>query len=189
MSSPEPAQCTVLPTMRKVSDPQCMQTMWHNNANGSQVLRAMWTTGAIAQRKAPASGLPVHVVPQSELIHFSTMRKWVAVFLLVLLPLQAAWSAMVRYDAYQTTHSTAHLGHHACHQEGDSAHNPTAKAQSGAGLGADCGDCHGGCTVLAPHYVNSALLPAGHAPMMSITSTVASHIQREPERPKWRSIA
>ena len=51
------------------------------------------------------------------------MRRWIALFLLVLLPLQAVWAAMEPYCLHESSQAKSHhLGHHE-HHHADANHD------------------------------------------------------------------
>jgi len=73
------------------------------------------------------------------------MRKWLAIVLLVFLPLQFSWAAVASYCQHETGAAAKHFGHHA-HQhkaaDGQDASPDPAKTLGGD---PDCASCHAGC--------------------------------------------
>ncbi|MBN8489902.1 MAG: hypothetical protein J0M00_00515 [Burkholderiales bacterium] len=104
------------------------------------------------------------------------MRRWLLVFMLLVLPVQFVWAAAAPYCAHEAAAAASkHPGHHQhVHQGGSDA----AKAgDDGGGLGAnhtDCASCHAGATAALP--LSSAKL--GAAPR---------ELLREPPAPRYRS--
>jgi hypothetical protein len=111
------------------------------------------------------------------------MRRWLAVFLLVFLPLQFAWAAAAGYCQHETDAAAQHLGHHQHQHDADGDGVPDSPPLDGTDN--DCGTCHAGGVVA---IVADLDLPhgAGVAPAIawspgSLTSLPAA----EPERPNW----
>jgi hypothetical protein len=108
------------------------------------------------------------------------MRRWFAVVLFVLLPLQMSWAVAAACCGDVAVASTAHGGHHdhASHADGD-ADKPCA---------GECGLCHlGHCGALLPPS-QGELMASGrdhHAwPMLPMPRW---HAAEPPERPQWPS--
>jgi hypothetical protein len=73
------------------------------------------------------------------------MLRWVIIFLLMFLPLQATWAVAGSYCQHETGQAAQHFGHHAHrHHEAktaDHGHEKKSKPNSGAPDN-DCGSCH-----------------------------------------------
>lgn len=127
------------------------------------------------------------------------MRRWLAVLLLVLLPLQFSWAAVADYCMHESGETADHVGHHdhASHAHGaaqvDADADADARATSDGGSSTaakvDCSHCHGGCAVtldlpagLVPHTIEHAPPTLGDAPC-------AEHVPAQPERPQWVRLA
>lgn len=134
------------------------------------------------------------------------MRRFVALVLLALLPLQFSWAAVVACCEHIGVHegagdgagegprdaaATGHFGHH--------EHTHGHRADAGASAGADgstpnadhpdCGACHGGCTVLpaaSSCWVPPATTTHPGAPAPGPLQTLAP---TPPERPQWCTAA
>ena len=112
------------------------------------------------------------------------MRRWLAIFLLILLPAQLSWAAVGDYCAHESGAAANHFGHHA-HR-----HTEDAKGKEKGGLtkGAhtDCASCQvvGSSAVTSESSAlftqHQASLPIGVTPECSLAEHPA-----EPERPKW----
>ena len=136
------------------------------------------------------------------------MRRLVALFLLVLLPLQAVWAAAAPYCQHEGDVASRHIGHHEpehgqhaavaaeAAEAADAAHAPHTGAATGEagdeGLGgdahSDCHVCHGG-TVLT-HVVQTlqwASTPSLLAPEPARGQPAPPG--ERPERPKWPALA
>ena len=112
------------------------------------------------------------------------MRRWLAIFLLVLLPAQLGWAAVGVYCAHESGAAADHFGHHAHrHTEDDKGKE---KGGLTKGAHADCASCQVvGSSVVASE--SGALCPQHQASLpIDITPacSLAEHLA-EPERPKW----
>jgi hypothetical protein len=114
----------------------------------------------------------------------SPMHSWLAIFFMLLVPLQFASAGLEAYCLESAGVATSHGDHHphTCQvDEGDDG----MKGQ----LHADCGFCQ----ILA----SAALLDAGRLPLTGLRHVLvdagrdfnASALVTEPERPKWRRAA
>jgi len=121
------------------------------------------------------------------------MRCWLAVLLLVCLPLQFSWAAVADYCMHESGETADHVGHHdhAQHAHAAAQTDGKAKADGGSSMAAkvDCSHCHGGCAVtldlpagLVPHTIGLAPPTLGDAPC-------AEHVPAQPERPQWARLA
>lgn len=110
------------------------------------------------------------------------MRRWLTIFLLLLLPMQLSWAVGTAYCKHETGAAAQHFGHHE-HQHkayaGDSAQ------KSKVAIDADCGTCHAGCATVIldstslPSVLVSADIHLGHQFHSS------SPPPSLPERPNW----
>jgi hypothetical protein len=111
------------------------------------------------------------------------MRRWLLIFLVVLLPMQFGWAAVASYAHHESGAATAqHVGHHEHQHEADTGTKSTAASSA---ADADCGTCHAGCcTAMVPtSLLLVAELPAEthYATALRLSSQPASL----PERPNW----
>jgi hypothetical protein len=123
------------------------------------------------------------------------MRRWLAILLLVLLPLQSTWAAVGSHCTHAAAEAVDHGGHHG-HADASHADQGVAPEQpappDGASCllpGMDCGHCHGHCAgmLLA---ASSVIGPAhGNAPAAALTAPGAEHLPAQPERPQWAGLA
>lgn len=117
------------------------------------------------------------------------MRRWLTIFLLLLLPMQLSWAVGTAYCKHETGAAAQHFGHHEHQHTADDerASSPTLNA-NGAG-DADCGTCHAGCTTA---IVDSMSLPAilmSSDMHSSRHFRISSHTPSLPERPNWADLA
>ncbi len=123
------------------------------------------------------------------------MRRWLAILIMVCLPLQFSWAAVSSYCQHETGAAVHHIGHHdhAGHSHASKTADPAGKGQADGSApsvsGLDCGHCHGYCAGLVrvvsafePHAFASAPLGLGASPR-------AEPMPAQPERPQWAALA
>jgi hypothetical protein len=120
------------------------------------------------------------------------MRRWLLVFLLILLPLQFSWAASAAYCQHEHDAQPSHWGHHE-HDQGRSAGDArsTDDAQKSPGtqpnavLG-DCAACHLGHAQHAPRSADPAQAPPLAQPLRAMPAEhFISHISEVPVPPAW----
>ncbi|MES2718739.1 MAG: hypothetical protein V4795_23475 [Pseudomonadota bacterium] len=137
------------------------------------------------------------------------MRRFLAIVLLALLPLQFSWAAVASYCEHETQ-GAGHFGHHDhdhAHQAGASSDaGPTADLTADASptpgetgsadgdkapgaMDLDCGHCHGSCSAMLtwPQGMPGALSTA--PPGATLDETGGAHAPTRPERPQWLPLA
>ncbi|MDT7838492.1 hypothetical protein [Aquabacterium sp. OR-4] len=65
------------------------------------------------------------------------MRRWFAILLLALLPLQFSWAAVAAYCSHEATPQGPHIGHHEHHHEHHHELQPDLRLDASAGALAD----------------------------------------------------
>ena len=122
------------------------------------------------------------------------MRRWLLIFLVVLLPMQLSWAAVASYCQHESGVTTQHVGHHEHQHETDAAasadtRDTSASPNATGAVDVDCGTCHAGCGTalfeLVPLLVISFSSQAHRAPALHL----ASHPASLPERPNWADLA
>ena len=125
----------------------------------------------------------------------AAMRRWLLIFLVILLPMQLSWAAVASYCQHESDSAatTQHVGHHE-HQHkaaaafidtSDTSASPTA---TGA-VDVDCGTCHAGCcSALIQSMPLLAISPASQA-YSAPALRLSSHPASLPERPNWADLA
>jgi len=123
------------------------------------------------------------------------VRRFLAIVLLAMLPLQLSWAAVASYCEHETQ-GTGHFGHHEHqhHTDAGSDAGPVADAEaqgdkaSGA-MDLDCGHCHGQCGVMLtlPARLPGSLSTA--PPTATIDEAGGAHAPARPERPQWLPLA
>lgn len=117
------------------------------------------------------------------------MRRWIAVFFLVLFPLQAVWAAAAPYCQHEQEPASFHIGHHSHdHHPGSSADDTADKLLPGMEDG-DCTACHAFCSALQSVASNAQAALIDVAPPTGIAFPVPTPPQSPPERPNWRALA
>jgi hypothetical protein len=130
--------------------------------------------------------------PKAADILFASMRRWLLIFLLALLPLQLSWAAASAYCQHERDMQPEHWGHH------DSEGRDTDRSHSGEGaqknsstqpnaVVGDCAVCHAGWAQHADASTEPALGAAriAQVPRMTPAERFASHIADVPVRPDW----
>jgi hypothetical protein len=125
------------------------------------------------------------------------MRRWFAVFLLILVPLQLSWAVAATYCGHEEDPAARHVGHHEHrhegeHRSGSSPESPSADAAKATHpptpcVDDDCGFCHLGHT--QPVASTPLELPAVNGPIARAAAP-ESWSSRGPdrrERPNWRT--
>jgi hypothetical protein len=110
------------------------------------------------------------------------MRRWLATFLLVLLPLQFSWAAAASYCQHETGPATKHFGHHEHKHHQDSN---TTSDDLKLSVDADCAACHAGCAAATVTVSSLALDTAPAVPAPWFPHAPASPPKAQPERPNW----
>ncbi len=134
----------------------------------------------------------------------SSMRRFLAIVMLALLPLQFSWAAVASYCGHETQAGVAHFGHHDHQHHADASDGAgldtdpattsdvTSDAVDGKAPGAmdlDCGNCHGTCSMMVnlPPALPGAL---STAPLRAtLDESGGTHAPTRPERPQWLPLA
>lgn len=123
------------------------------------------------------------------------MRRFVALLLLVLLPLQAVWAAAAPYCQHEGGAASQHIGHHQPeHQHAtgfdapDGHGAPGDQGSDANSTHSDCHVCHSG-TVLAHEVRLVRAMSASMLPVPALTQGLPKPPTERPERPKWAALA
>ena len=120
------------------------------------------------------------------------MRRWLAILMLALLPLQFSWAAVAAYCGHESGQQAQHLGHHEHQHTGQATtdlDSAPADQSAPAGFDFDCGHCHGTCASLpAPMDGTTPLTLTSH-PVTPVEGTLRTLAQSPPERPQWLPLA
>ena len=116
------------------------------------------------------------------------MRRWLAIFLLVSIPLQFTWAAASAYSQHENWDAANHFGHHA-HEHKMSADQETPDPMQSVNIESDCNVCHAGCAhALTGTIVQTPVITAVVGVVDYRAHTTAPPSVR-PERPQWRFLA
>lgn len=117
------------------------------------------------------------------------MKRYLAVFLLVLLPLQFSWAAMVGYCQHETGVTVQHPGHHS-HEDASADHPETGEnADSSAAMDHDCATCHLGCAAALVSDLKTATVAVSNDHPLLLQAMASQPSIERPERPKWPVLA
>lgn len=123
------------------------------------------------------------------------MRRWLAILLLVFLPLQFSWAAVANYCAHETGAAASHVGHHdhAGHSHAskdvDPGHKGQADGKTPSASYLDCGHCHGTCAAMVDVVASFEAEALASAPLSLSAAPSAEHMPAQPERPQWAALA
>lgn len=123
------------------------------------------------------------------------MRRWLAILLMLFLPLQSSWAAVAGYCGHETGAAAHHVGHHDHAGHGhatkpvDPGHPGQADGGSAGAFQQDCGHCLGHCAGMVDVVAGfeppaPAAGPCGPGPFPG-----AEHLPAQPERPQWVALA
>jgi hypothetical protein len=121
------------------------------------------------------------------------MRRWLLLFMLVVLPMQFASAAGANYCKHETDGSK-HLGHHEHQHKGSGGKTALdssgGEVQKGSGLGdPDCEYCHlGAAHPFLQSFTASSAVPE-QGPTMEPTLSFGSRDPDALERPNWAPLA
>jgi len=117
------------------------------------------------------------------------MKRYLVIFLLVLLPLQFSWAAMVSYCQHESGVAAKHPGHHT-HDHASADHQESGKNSSqSVGMDHDCATCHMGCSAALVSDLGKTTVAASNDHPLHL-QVIPSQLSRErPERPQWPVLA
>jgi hypothetical protein len=117
------------------------------------------------------------------------MKRYLAILLFVLFPMQLSWAAVTGYCQHETDVSTKHVGHHSHEHPSEVVDNASATSAPWADLDHDCASCHSGCvTALASHQTLHAPM-AAQAHLLVYQRHHTSWFKAPPVRPPWPQLA
>lgn len=117
------------------------------------------------------------------------MKRYVLIFLLMLLPFQFSWATVASYCQHESDPVAQHLGHHAAadsKQDQDGSGDSKLNASSDA----DCSFCHFSCSKpMNSHTAWTPPAPEKNRFTASLSPLYLSHIGESPEEPDWMRAA
>lgn len=115
------------------------------------------------------------------------MRRWLAIFLLVLLPLQAVWAAAAPYCEHEENPTAMHVGHH-IHEHQASQADDQEPSSTGLADHADCHICHGVAAAVPALAGAAAVADHGDAAPAWLQALPRPPVF-PPDRPNWSRLA
>ena len=127
------------------------------------------------------------------------MRRVLAIVLLALLPLQFSWAAVASYCEHEAE-EMGHFGHHDHQHHADvggtaepvvdpGATSDVADDRASGTADADCGHCHGYCSVMLTLQPGLPDVPSTAPPGAAANEAGNAHAPARPERPQWLPLA
>jgi hypothetical protein len=117
------------------------------------------------------------------------MKKYLAIFLLVLMPLQFSWAAVASYCQHETGVTAKHPGHHTHeHASADQLEASQNTSQS-ASMDHDCVTCHLGCAAALVSVQSTTTVTASDDNPIHLQATGSQLFRERPERPQWPLLA
>ena len=130
------------------------------------------------------------------------MRRFIAICLLMLLPLQFSWAAVGVYCGHESGAWAQHLGHHEhAHEHAPAGLDAVADTAAGDALASsdapnsspltnhDCGHCHGTCWSLPAPAEPLVMASLAAHPGATAPGHLRTLAQTPPERPQWARLA
>ena len=112
------------------------------------------------------------------------MKRFLLIFLLIMLPLQMSWAAVTGYCQHEEGKAAQHLGHHEHkHQASDESQESKFKLSMND---ADCGYCHLSCGNLVSTHQPQLPFSKSSTPVEFQLHTYSSHIPEGLAKPDWR---
>jgi hypothetical protein len=139
------------------------------------------------EKVTPSDGRATVHGPVAADILTNTMRRWIAILLLMLLPVQAIWAAAEPYCQHEHGVAAHHLGHHEHEHHGDDHGDGQDSSKKASPMADHDHHCCASLSLLPPSSLampgtlSSAKLVA--APLARYADARASRI----ERPQWPS--
>lgn len=117
------------------------------------------------------------------------VKTWMAIVLLVLLPLQLSWAAVAGYCQHESGVTANHTGHHSHDHQTADPHEPAKDGVSSAGGQHDCATCHLGCFAAMASDLTTlaAATDRGYPSVHDINPSLS--LADRPERPQWPALA
>lgn len=112
------------------------------------------------------------------------MRRFLIIFMLLILPLQVSWAAVATYCQHETGMKAQHIGHHE-HKHLSKAADPVQE-KSKLTLDNDCTVCHlYSASTITMHFSTVFADVASTEPVFSNPDFFSLIRPERPERPKW----
>lgn len=115
-----------------------------------------------------------------------SMRRWLSIFILVMLPFQFSWAASASYCQHETGKLASHFGHHDHkHQQPAGESGEASKGKLAGAL--DVADCHFHfqCAVDLPAVLVMPIVVGSQPPTDWTAADGIAPVPSRPERPQW----
>ncbi len=119
------------------------------------------------------------------------MRRFLLIFLVVMMPLQLSWAAVSSYCQHESGAAAKHFGHHEHqHQQGTKVvgSDPTNAKAFGA-VDTDCHFCHAASPVILSNEELASSIVAEPLFASWTADASRSNPSPRPERPNWVDLA
>ena len=121
--------------------------------------------------------------------NMSAMRRVLAIFLLVLLPLQSIWAAAAPYCQHEAS-AASHPGHHPHEHHVTADDHQTDPTGDAVGMDhADCHVCHAASPAVVALGVWFACPALADMSLDTRQARLTAPPSSRPERPQWRGLA
>ncbi len=117
------------------------------------------------------------------------MKRYLAIILLVLLPLQFSWAAVAGYCQHESEVTANHLGHHSHDHQAADQHEPVKDGASSAEAHHDCATCHLGCSVALASDLTTPTAATDRDYPFDYNVNPSLALTKRPERPQWPTLA
>jgi hypothetical protein len=116
------------------------------------------------------------------------MKRLLAVFLLLILPLHLSWAAATSYCQHESNQTVHHFGHHTHPHQGSADENNDA-GKSLLSVHGDCSICHLSCAAAAVSVQSVSVMAPGSFEGADPPEALPSTVPEAPERPNWVPVA
>ena len=115
------------------------------------------------------------------------MRRWLSIFLLLLLPLQFTWAAAATYCQHEREVDTQHFGHHQHEHAADADDNgdPSKIGKLAGFSDVDCSSCHLGSAKPVTSLLSVPPVKVEPVWIAGLPDRHGLHRAGRIERPKW----
>jgi hypothetical protein len=117
------------------------------------------------------------------------MKRYLAIFLLTLLPLQFCWAAMAVYCSHESSVTTNHPGHHTHEHRSADQHDSGKDDAPSAGVHHDCVSCHSSCAAVLTGHLKTPKVVTDRDPPFDYHVNFYRAFTERPERPQWPRLA
>jgi hypothetical protein len=117
------------------------------------------------------------------------MRRFVALFMLILLPLQFSWAVAAAYCQHESAPEVQHFGHHDHRHDAHVSADKSPETKLPGAADNDCNVCHASCATAAASMATPAIMPADSVLADLLPAPPAAVPALRPERPNWLRLA